>query len=217
MANDVATLIARIRARVNITDTAVLPDAEIAEALNDAQERMVQAGSEWLSMDQSLDLTYGATDDGILLPANFAKEAQVSLLDATQGAADRLTTIEKTERGAWIARFTSGQALASVPLHYYLWAAKLYLVPQPSAAITVRLDYFGPPAELSLTVPNTTSEFTLRFFRTLKWGALSDIWDFLGQEDMALAALSRFEQRLDRAKAVETAARVGGPKRIRGA
>lgn len=223
MPNDVAALVARIRARVNVTSTTVLPDVEIIEALNSTQERLVQSGSEWLSQEQSLAFTYGTATDGFPLPANYVKLAAVSQRDTSQTDPSlALTAISPTERRQWIDRANAVDVSRDFPVpaltafYYYLWDEKLFIVPQPAANITVVLDFYGPPAELSLSAPDTTNQFTRMYFRTLKWGALADIWDFLGQEDMSLAAEARFAQYAERARAVETATRTGGAKRVRG-
>jgi hypothetical protein len=224
MPNDVATLVARIRARVNITDVTVLPDVEILESINDAQELIVQAGDEWQSMDQTVTVSYDATTDGVTLPSAVQKIETVSELVAGADVASRRNPLSRVERQAWFERVNAPDVDQSYPRpaitgsYYYVWAGRLYVVPQPSAAISILIDFYGPPIDLTLALPNTSNYFVDRFFRTLKWGALADIWDHLGQEDMAELARMRFERRLDRARAVDTAARVGsGGKRIRGA
>lgn len=223
MAFDVPTLIARIRAKVNVASMTVLPDADVLEAINGTQERMAQSSSEWRNLELRYEFTSGPTDDGVPLPGGLRRLEAVSQVDTTQTApADRLVPLGQTTRGAWIDRTNAVNASDTYPVpavsgsYFYVWAGKLYLVPQLSASQAFVLDYLGIPDDLTLTGPGASNFFTTRYFRTLKWGALSEVWAFLHQDERAALALLQFERHLERGKANETGAKASGPKRTRG-
>src|SRR6266446_6896216 len=84
MPTDLPFLVARIRARIQITNTTTLPDLEIVEWLNEAQERMVETATEWRALEFEREYKIGPTTDGVLLPANMHKPAGVFQKDDTQ-------------------------------------------------------------------------------------------------------------------------------------
>lgn len=219
---DVNAMLARLRSHVNVTSTTVLPDADILEAVNAAQEYMWQAGSTWRSLDSRFAFDYLASTDGMSLPSGIEKIVNVWQMDTTQSNPSLARTeIPQTTRAAWVDFITTGQpsetfTLPEPALHFYLFDELLYLVPQPSGTTRIEVDYTGAPNELATTGPNVESHFTRHYYRTLYWGALSNIFAFLGQDDRAALAELEFMGRFDRAKAVETTATLLGGKRIRG-
>ena len=223
MARDAAALITRIRSRVNIADVTVLPAEDILEGLNDAQERMVQSSDEWRALDLTFPFTYGLGTDGVLLPSNLEKFADLYAIDSAQTDPSlRRAPLGQVDKGAWVERITQPDASDTFPVasvsgsYWYVWAEKIYLVPQPSAATAFELDYLGAPEDLTVSGPAAQNYFTRRYYRTLFWGGLIGVNDFLGEDDRAAFAERRFEKFLERAQAAETAYRTSGPKRTRG-
>jgi hypothetical protein len=222
MAFDVTTLLARARGMTNVLDTTILSDVEILEAANDAQERMVQAGSEWQAQESQWEFDYLGTDDGKPLPPGYVSLYGVSSRGSAQAPDLALTPLPLVTRQEWIARVTLPDQSRTYPQpaitgpFYYLWAGKLYVVPQPNPSLRLVIDYYGPPPELTLAGPGVSNYFTAQYFRTIKWGMFAILWDFLDEPDRAEFAEAKFAQFLDRAKAVETKRRQSKEPRVRG-
>lgn len=175
-----------------------LPDADCTEFIN-ATIRRLQRIHPWLGEQHTVDLTVG-TGGVAVLPADFIHELGVWQKDTSQtDPAKALTEIQRTSRAAWVrsegdavatadAIYPSvaqpGSATATSSRYYYLWNGTLAIVPTPTSAITVTLDYIRTLPEL---VDNSGMQnvFTLRFPDLVRTGALAQAYRYLHEWEVA--------------------------------
>ncbi len=210
-------------------NSTVLSDARCDEFAAAAQERLEQA-HRWRGMEASYDFTYGNTDDGKAVPTGFISELIVSQEDSSQQPANSLTPLKKVEGGriAWLlSRVQEGERdqyypqIAAVSLttiddaYYYIWAEKIYIVPQPQSTTNYQIDYYGKVTALERGVTDS-NWFTANYHNLMKWGGLVEAWSFLHEPQRAADAEAIFAQMLTRAIAHDRSIAMSGPPRGRG-
>jgi len=202
--------------------SAILTDSIMEGIIQGALERMERA-HDWRGQEvTSGNLTYTSTSDGIALPSDFVAEVQVYQKDTQQSDPSRaLTPVKKLPGGrqTW-ARAESSRDLSDFHLKpndrgpfYWLWDEKLYYVPNPSADITLVIDYWQNLAALT-----TGSNFlTTLYPRTVYWAALVEAWHFLAQDDFAAQANGMFQNvMLPNAMKHNDSTLMSGEHRVRG-
>lgn len=210
-----------------------LPETLVLEAINTAIEEM-QLAADWQPQDQSWELTYQPDQDGATLPEGVIGLYDVYRRDPAQPDPSRqLVPLGELTRHQWLERANAPDASRTFPrpsitgTFYYVWDGKLYVVPQPSAALAIVVDYRGFIRPLTnvtggtiatSTVPSTESEnyFTRAYQRTVTWLALPIVWMALGEDEFMVAAEARGQRLLQRAIKHEAVLKSSGPPKVRG-
>lgn len=214
-----------IRDLVGHTSTTVT-DALVLEAINTAIEE-AQLTADWQPHDQTWEATYPVNADGLALPEGIVFVYQWYQRDTTQTDPSRaLVPLDETTRYQWQQRAIAGDASRVHPrpavsgTYYYLWDGKVFVVPQPSTAIELVLDYRGwiRPLTTVATAPSPESQnyFTLQYQRTITWGALAIIWHALGEDGFETNADARAMRLLQRAVKHDAVLKSSGPPKVRG-
>lgn len=205
---------------------AILTDTACDDCVRATLERMVNA-HDWQGQGKSVTLSYASDTDGVELPEDFISEKHVSQVAPGQSdPSARLSPIPKLMGGrqAWLDSFNAATTNPRSPLprggttgvHYYLWDEKLYIVPNPSGAMDVVLDYIEALAVLP-TDPLASNVLTRRYGHTaVAWGALREAYLFLHMWTAAERAEAVYQGMLDGALKRDLSTRLSGPKPQRG-
>jgi hypothetical protein len=197
--------------------------------VNAAMERMQQR-HRWRGQEANAALTYGASDDGKALPADFVEELLLSYDDGSSDPSRALTPVPKLAGGRvyWLMsrspRSLQDQAYPQVAAlvselgstwFYYLWEEKFYVVPNPPGSTNFQLDYYK---NLPILVDTTNEDnfFTDNYKHVLKWGALVEAWEFIHEGARADRADVKFERTLLAAIKHDESIAMSGPPRSRG-
>lgn len=219
----VAALFTRMRTLTRAT-TSDLTDQLGFDALNTALDRMQNTGN-WRGQETSDDtLVYGQTTDGLALPADFVSDEAVwrQVAGASNPSAALLPVDKLPSRRFWIERNlrtadpktnryvgAGGQTLSGPS--YYLWAEKLYYVPNPSDDVNLTLDYYARLAAFTSTT--NSNFFTNTYPEVLVWLGLSEVWAAFQDDERAAAAEARGQGLLNLAmKNERQLAGSGGPR-----
>jgi hypothetical protein len=210
-----AELHTQLRRHAVCETTTVLTDTDLDGFLNAALER-IQHSHDWKGQQTtSATIAYGPTTNGSALPSDFITE--VRLNEVLSGSSDpslSLAPVPKVERGQWIQRIAYQSSSRTFPtpslagFYYYLWDEKLFVVPNPSTAMTFVLDYIATLADVSVTT--TTNFFTLVHPALVKWGALVEAYTFLHEDERAGNAEAMFQKYWDAARKSDISAKAGG-------
>ncbi len=218
------TLISDLRDLTRTTSTD-LTDARGTRYLNRAMERMQDAHN-WRGQEFSLTtVTYGPSDDGIALPADFiSEEALWRQMPSVSNPSGKLRPVDKlpARRDWWQRvlkthppneqRFPASSTAVDDGPYYYLWEQKLFYNPNPNQAVNLTLDYYRRLADLALTT-NESNFFTVVTPTVLLWGALPEAWAFLHEDERIGIAEARFALLLGQAiKNDRQLAASGGPR-----
>lgn len=220
-----ADLVARVRNETG-ADVTVLPTATLEEFLNTARRR-IRRRHPFRQFQTSLDIPYGSTQDGTPLPTDFDYEAAVWTFDSSQAdPSTALTPVVKTQRRQWIEAIDPQNLTDQVypqtarpgaptfaERFYYLWAETLWIVPQPTAGITLRLDYVRRFPELTGTLEDAT---TNEFGDLVRAAALARAYRYLHELDLATAADEEFNGLLRDAILDDDTIALSGPPPQRG-
>ena len=188
---------------------AVLPDAICDECIN-ATVGLMQEAHLWRGQEStSVTLTYPASAESMLLPADFVSQKAVYQL--TGATRIPLAYIEKTRRDDFIREGSSvsgprdmdypqiapSDANLMTGVLYAIWMELLYLYPPPAQDLTLVVDYWKRlPALVNL---DDTNFFTLRYPHVLRDGALADAYAYLQEDERSGTYRQLFEATLTRA------------------
>ncbi len=193
--------------------TSILSDTRLDTFLNAAIER-IQSARDWKGQEGSADFVYTATTDGLVLPGDFITEERVSEVGTQSDPSLNLSPLPKVQRGEWVQRAGAPSTSRTFPTpsltgrYYYLFAQQLFIVPNPSTDIIIRLDYVATLADLSASV--TENFFTLFHPALVKWGALSELYAFLHEEERINVCEQMFQRYFDAARRADVSAKTGG-------
>ena len=188
---------------------AVLPDAVCAECINASVALMAEAHL-WRGQETtSVPLTYPGGADSMALPSDFVAHKAI-YEQSPSGPLPMLAYIERTLRDEWVRNETPSGGIrdpdypqvappggdATSSLQYAIWKECLYLLPTPSADVSLVLDYFARPVEL--VNGDDVNFFTTRYPHVVRIGALADAYAFLHEEERSAAYKAMFESMLTR-------------------
>lgn len=204
----------------------ILTDARCLRFVRRVIERMVNA-HDWQGQGKTALLTYDATTDGLDLPVDFISEKTISQI--VPGASDpsqKRRPIPKLMGGreGWLSSFSAASSsarsavrMSSDDVAYYLWAQKLYLVPNPSGPMQVELDYIEALQQLPDDALASNVLMQRYGLTVVASGALREAELFLHRWDRAKAHEEVFQGLLDGALKRDMSTRLSGPKHQRGA
>lgn len=226
------SLVAALQAYTEAGTT--LPAADALECVN-LTVRDMQRRHDFRFMQQSVDLIItGGTVNSVELPLDFLREVYVYTRDTGQSnPSDALFPIQRVLKPHWFEQRSplanvdptfpnvAAPALRTVVTDargYYVWAGKLWIVPTPSSAITISLDYSRIIPDLVLGEPTPDfNDFTIGYPDVVRAGALAEAYDFLHEEGRATRWDGRYEKRLKAAVDADNAIAFAGPSPKRGA
>lgn len=211
-----------------------LPDANALECVNLAARKMFRR-HDFRAMQASVDLAIaGGTVNWATLPFDFLHEVFVYTVDLSQSDPSKaLTPVRRVLKPHWFLAFDPlvstdpvFPAVASPGSRdpstlqsrgYYVWAGQLVIVPSPSQAITVRLDYTMRLGDLVLGLsPQDQNPLTVEYPDVIRAGALSEAYSFLHEEGRSTAWHQMFTERLKDAVDADNAIAFAGPSPKRG-
>ena len=175
----------------------ILTDAIVDECVNTALRDLLRSHA-WRGQEYSMEFTYTAGQEAEALPGDFVVEKALSDKTVlTSAPSDRNRTIPRITRWRWlegnpaiISRDPVFPQLADpsatptlIDRAYYLWQDYLYVVPTPTVALTLTLDYYRLLPDLSTDQP--TNAFTRLYPEVLRFGALANAYQFLHEEERA--------------------------------
>jgi len=208
-----------------------LPTADAVECVNLTRRRM-QRRHDWQPMQVSIELTVVA--GAAPLPSDFLRELFVYVRDPSQSDPSlalfpvrRLLKQQwflgendtRTLRDATYPQVAAPAATSQVVVAraYYVWRNHLFIVPAPSVALTVSVDYARRlPDLVAGQTPAQQDTFTTLYVDVVRAGALAEAYDFLHEEERAARADARYELRLKEAIDADNALAFAGPPAKRG-
>jgi len=197
--------------------------------INGAIARMQQAHL-WRGQEAvSASLSFAANAASASLPSDFIAEKAAYFYDSTQTApSSQYEVIKRVDRDWWFEQRTSDANTDQIfpqvadpggdtetSTRYALWDDKLWLVPSPSSAVVVVLDYWALLTDLSSG--SDSNFFTTRYPHIVRKGALAEAYDFLHEDERATLYRAQFEQELQRAILDDKTKAMSGGSRTRGA
>jgi hypothetical protein len=187
----------------------VLPDLVCDECINGAISLMQEAHLFRGQETTSIPLAYAANTESIPLPFDFVSQRAV-YQQTDSGPIPLLAYLEKTLRQEWLRNERAAEGIRDPeypqvsppgapfgwPVQYAIWSECLYLLPVPSVALNLILDYFLrlPP----LNDPARSNFFTTRYPHVVRYGALADAYAYLHEEDRSATWRQMFEGMLAR-------------------
>lgn len=215
------------------TNSTILPNATCDAFVNHAMAIM-QRAHRWRGQEAtSASLTYGAGVGSITLASvsvtDFIEERALYLYDAAQSTpSSQLKYMKRVRRDEWVEhnfnisatqdqQFPQTALPGAVPadtLLYALWDERIFILPSPSSALTLMLDYWAFLADLSDA--NTSNFFSTQYPDLLRLGGLAEAYEFLHEDLRAEGYRNKFQAALKTAVDHDQRLQSSGGSKVRG-
>lgn len=160
-------LITRCKTRFKDSGNAIVADAEWLNYLNDTYDEINGASPWWPWFElQNTAVTYAGGVNTATLPTDGWR------VSAVWNDTDNYALAPSDNRSAYRSQFPTGSEDQGTPGMYRLRNRTLEIWPYPDHAITLVVDYFGPPAALVATGTDVEPVWPRWFTNALVEGAL---------------------------------------------
>lgn len=167
---DLATLRDRAEARFRDPSNRIVSTAEWASYLNEAYRDVVIANPYWPFLEQKNEaFIYTAEAAQVNLPADVWKVRSVF------NVTDELPLVQLDGSTSHIDAYPFADEFFDTPTHYRIYGRTIEIYPRPAVNTTLRIDFAGTVAELSLTTDEPV--FAEHWHHILIEGALARAYE----------------------------------------